>query len=94
MFLHQKFSYKRIKHLGEIEKLLKDEQPNTIVYDTETTGLNFMVDKPFLIGIEFNKNIYITEPTDEFFDIKKHLRWSIQNSLHTMQNTTIICLQT
>lgn len=82
MFLHQKFSYKRIKHLGEIEKLLKDEQPNTIVYDTETTGLNYMVDKPFLIGIEFNKNIYITEPTDEFFDMLYNLPFDYKLIAH------------
>lgn len=67
MFLHQKFRYSVVKTLQECEQLLRDKQPDTIVYDTETTGLNFMVDKPFLIGIEFNKHIYITEPEDEFF---------------------------
>jgi DNA polymerase-1 len=73
MFLHQKFSYRTIKHLEEVHQLLRDEQPDTIVYDTETTGLNFMVDRPFLIGIEFNKYIYITEPTDEFFEMLYNL---------------------
>lgn len=73
MFLHQKFNYKTVKHLSEVEQLLRDEQPDTIVYDTETTGLNFMVDTPFLIGIEFNKHIYITEPTDEFFEMLYNL---------------------
>jgi DNA polymerase-1 len=73
MFLHQKFSYRTLKNLDEVNQLLRDEQPDTIVYDTETTGLNFMVDTPFLIGIEFNKHIYITEPTDEFFEMLYNL---------------------
>lgn len=69
MFLHQKFNYNVVTSLQDIEKLLKEERPDTIVYDTETTGLNFMVDKPFLLGIEFNKNIYITEPNRDFFEM-------------------------
>ena len=69
MFLHQKFKYNVVQSLQEAERLLKEQQPDTIVYDTETTGLNFMVDKPFLLGIEFNKNIYITEPNRDFFEM-------------------------
>jgi hypothetical protein len=51
MFLHQKFNYTIVSSLEDAERLLKEQQPVTIVYDTETTGLNFMVDTPFLIGI-------------------------------------------
>lgn len=82
MFLHQKFSYHTVKHLDEVTQLLKDERPDTIVYDTETTGLNFMVDVPFLLGIEFNKHIYITEPTDEFFEMLYNLPFDFKLIAH------------
>jgi DNA polymerase-1 len=33
-----------------------------MVFDTETTGLNVLVDKPFLIGFGFGKNLYVYDP--------------------------------
>ena len=73
MFLHQKFNYTIVSSLEDAERLLKEQQPVTIVYDTETTGLNFMVDTPFLIGIEFNKYIYVTVPNRDFFEMLYNL---------------------
>lgn len=69
MFLHRKFNYNIIETIHDVKKLLLEQRPNTIVYDTETTGLNFMVDKPFIIGIEFNKNIYTTDNITELMQL-------------------------
>ena len=44
-------------------------QPQIIVYDTETTGLNILEDKPFLMAIGFEKNIFIFEPVKEILDV-------------------------
>lgn len=82
MFLHQKFKYKIVSSLEDAEKLLKEQQPVTIVYDTETTGLNFMVDTPFLIGIEFNKHIYVTAPNRDFFEMLYNLPFAFTLIAH------------
>lgn len=82
MFLHQKLQYKRVNTLEELEKLLLEHKPHTIIYDTETTGLNFMKDTPFLLGIEFNKYIYITEPKDEFFEMLYNLPFEFKLIAH------------
>ena len=44
-------------------------QPQIIVYDTETTGLNILEDKPFLMAIGFEKNIFVFEPVKEILDV-------------------------
>lgn len=38
-------------------------KPNVATFDTETTGLDVLVDTPFLIGIAFNKEVYVFEPS-------------------------------
>lgn len=54
-------------------KILVDKynelQPQIVVYDTETTGLNILEDKPFLMAIGFEKNIFIFEPVKEVLDV-------------------------
>lgn len=39
--------------------------PAIMVFDTETTGLNFMEDRPFLVGIGFEKSLFVFEPNEE-----------------------------
>lgn len=62
-FLFNKFNYKtlEIKTLNDIESMEWDFVLSNIkyfAYDTETTGLNFMKDKPFLIIFGFDKSVY------------------------------------
>lgn len=63
MFLHQKLGYK-YKHITterEIDLLcqdLRNSGTNYAGFDTETTGLNIVVDKPFLVSFGFGNNVY------------------------------------
>ena len=63
-FLFDKFGYKtlEVKNIDDIEKMKKDFHNSSVkyfAYDTETTGLNFMKDIPFLVIFGFDKNIYL-----------------------------------
>ena len=65
-FLFHKFGYKvkEIKtaaDIGEMEWDFVTSNTRYFAYDTETTGLNFMKDLPFLIIFGFDKNVYIWE---------------------------------
>ena len=70
MYLHQKFEY-ICEHitdddqLEKIEKLYKEINPKIVAFDTETTGLSLIEDKPFLIVFGFDKYVYTFEPTNE-----------------------------
>lgn len=68
MFLHQKKSYNKIETLAEFKQLVLAEQPKHIIYDTETTGLDNIIDKPFIYGFCFGKNLFVAEPSKELFD--------------------------
>ena len=63
-FLFDKFGYKtlEVKTLKDIEEMEWDFVTSNNVryfaYDTETTGLNFMKDIPFLVIFGFDKNVY------------------------------------
>lgn len=63
-FLFNKFNYKtlEIKTIKDIEEMEWDfvtSNTKYFAYDTETTGLNFMKDVPFLVIFGFDKNVYI-----------------------------------
>lgn len=65
-FLFSKFNYKvkELKTLADIGDMEWDfilSNTRYFAYDTETTGLNFMKDKPFLIIFGFDKNVYYWE---------------------------------
>lgn len=73
MFLWQRKKYNLtvIKDVSEFESIFKElENADTdiIAWDTETTGLNFLKDKPFLVGFGFCKNIYIIEAKKELIE--------------------------
>lgn len=59
MYLHQKLGY-RTQFITTMEQLkdISIERYPIFVWDTETTGLNFVSDVPFLFVFGFNKNIY------------------------------------
>lgn len=62
-FLFNKFNYKtlEIKTIKDIEEMEWDfvtSNTKYFAYDTETTGLNFMKDIPFLVIFGFDKNVY------------------------------------
>lgn len=54
--------------LQDFKRIYQEEKPAVVVYDTETTGLNLMLDKPFLVGFGFNKSLFIMHPTKENLD--------------------------
>lgn len=63
-FLFDKFNYKvlEIKTQEDIEEMVNDFKNSNVkyfAYDTETTGLNFMTDLPFLVIFGFDKKIYL-----------------------------------
>lgn len=74
-FLYKKYEYV-IKHIKQESDLLDmsktyyDNKPLFTGYDTETTGLNHMLDTPFLIVFGFGKHIFTCEKDDskELFD--------------------------
>lgn len=66
-FLFEKFGYKTlelktIKDIKEMEWDFAISNTRYFAYDTETTGLNFMKDVPFLVIFGFDKNIYLWDP--------------------------------
>lgn len=78
-FLFNKFNYKtlEVKTLKDIEEMEWDfvtSNTKYFAYDTETTGLNFMKDIPFLVIFGFDKNVYLwdanfKEATNAMFKI-------------------------
>jgi DNA polymerase I-like protein with 3'-5' exonuclease and polymerase domains len=66
MFLYQKLKYdyshidvsqrsQAIKEISDFIKRAMVEKPDYVCFDTETTGLNIITDKPFLMSIGYNK---------------------------------------
>lgn len=83
-FLYKKLKYKvlEVKTLEDIEEMKQDFQETFdeikyFGYDTETTGLNFIKDNPFLLIFGFYKHIYhwnpatFKEATSAMYDIVK-----------------------
>ena len=80
-FLFQKYNYKvlHVQNKNDINQMISDSlfsKINFFAYDTETTGLNIMKDKPFLVIFGFAKCIYLwdanyKEATYTMFDIVK-----------------------
>ena len=71
MFLYQKLEYK-YKHIETDNDFVdfinnfNEVKPDVVVYDTETTGLNIMKDKPFLMSIGFEKFVYTLAPNPQW----------------------------
>jgi len=71
MFLYQKLEY-NYQHIEtdqdfvEFLNKLNEIKPDVVVYDTETTGLNIITDKPFLMSIGFEKYVYTLEPKKDW----------------------------
>ena len=72
MYLHQKLKY-HYEHindevrLGEILIKMKNDKPNYIGFDTETTGLNIITDKPFLVSFGYVGTVYTFDYNPEWF---------------------------
>lgn len=73
MYLHQKLNYK-YKHLTtdrDIDKLCEEIRLANINYagfDTETTGLNIITDKPFLVSFGFKDKVYTFDYNPAWFN--------------------------
>lgn len=66
MFLHQKFGYEvvLVTTLEEADEMVSNfvqSKPPFVVFDTETTGLNYLADTPFMFIFGFNKSIYVID---------------------------------
>jgi len=76
MYLHQKlkYKYKHIENAVDLTQVLNlNITPQYIGWDTETTGLNIITDKPFLVSFgwsEYGDNsVYTFDYTPEMFEI-------------------------
>ncbi len=73
MYLHQKKKYK-YEHIETFEKLnevIEDmtvNRPNYVGFDTETTGLNIITDKPFLVSFGYSDKVYTFDYRPDFFE--------------------------
>lgn len=63
------FSIHHIQSGEELFQILVQEQPKIFTYDTETTGLHVMADRPFKGAVCFKNQVYLFDTT---YDI---LRW-------------------
>jgi DNA polymerase-1 len=66
MFLWQKLNYKYFEVITDDDfiyflKEFNQDNPELVTLDTETTGLNFMRDVPFLLALTWNKKVFIFE---------------------------------
>jgi DNA polymerase I - 3''-5'' exonuclease and polymerase domains len=97
MFLFQSLKYNYSENTDEMVQKFKELKPNYVVYDTETTGLDFIQDKPFLISVGFDKYSYVFEINDtnikNFDYIRKHatmlLAHNAKYDYHMMRNIGI-----
>lgn len=86
-FLFDKFGYKtlEVKTMKDVEEMWLDynlgDTPRYFAYDTETTGLNFMKDIPFLVIFGFNKNVYLW---DANFKEATHIMFKIVQKANKM----------
>lgn len=99
MFLWQKYKYnltviRDIDEFNKIKEKIRVVNPKIIAWDTETTGLHLMKDKPFLIGFGYDKQIFIYEPSIKYnnilYDIARNAKYFIAHNakfdFHMMHN--------
>lgn len=74
MFLYQKFNYThgKVTNLEDMMFVKQDyfdqDKPKLMVFDTETTGLNFMKDLPFLLTFGWGKRVFGVDLSIEDID--------------------------
>ena len=74
MFLHQRLNYnfKFVKSVDELKEFfaeLREKPPFIAAYDTETTGLNIGLDKPFLMSVGYRNNVAAFELNGEMLKV-------------------------
>ena len=67
------------EQLEDIKEKFNHTKPSLVVFDTETTGLSHIEDKPFLIGFGFDNYLYVYEPNDKitnfFYELSANVNW-------------------
>lgn len=75
MYLHQKlkYSYKHLDNDAQVLNVLSGRKIDFIGFDTETTGLNIITDKPFLVSFGWStkgdKSVFTAEWTKEIGNV-------------------------
>ena len=72
MYLHQKlkYTYKHLETAADLSSVVVNmfkENPNYVGFDTETTGLNIITDKPFLVSFGYNDKVFTFDYNSEWF---------------------------
>lgn len=97
MYLFQKQSYELKTDYNNLVSDFNIQRPPYVVYDTETTGLDVLEDKPFLISIGFNKTVYVFEVNEDslkaFHEVAKNTKMLIAHNakydFHMMYNVGV-----
>ena len=67
------------EQLEDIKEKFSHTKPSLVVFDTETTGLSHIEDKPFLVGFGFDKYLYVYEPNEKitnfFYELSTNVNW-------------------
>lgn len=76
---YEEWSYYHIDTPFDLLHAFKRDKPKSVAFDTETTGLHIIKDKPFLIQIGWGRTVYTFYPTADlmqiFFKICKAVNW-------------------
>jgi DNA polymerase-1 len=94
MFLFQSLKYNYSEDTDEMVKKFKELQPNYVVYDTETTGLDFIHDIPFLVAVGFDRYSFVFEINEKNIknfeyigkNVKMLLAHNAKYDYHMMKN--------
>lgn len=76
---YDEWTYIFTEDAQEMLESFGQDKPKAVAYDTETTGLHIIKDKPFLIQLGWGRKVFLFYPTDRlmtvFFDICSSVKW-------------------
>src|SRR6185312_12032869 len=73
------WTYIHITEPSDMLAAFERDKPNAVAFDTETTGLHIIKDKPFLIQLGWKSKVFTFEPSEQlmqaFFHICRRVGW-------------------